>query len=156
KAPASRVVGVDTAVAVVADEQSAAERTKIGRSQGEPPRRVQCTAGGQAPHQAAGGVVNIGEAVPCPRDILAPVLVLLGVGDEEEIVDVLDVEWRKAVRQARVLEGTRMHYRPEIFVENVDAAAAEVGSVEEAVAARIRGEGKSRAVDGRSRGRVID
>src|SRR5439155_23145581 len=43
------VVGVDAAIAAVADQQRSAERTEIRRRQGEPPRRVERTPGGETP-----------------------------------------------------------------------------------------------------------
>ena len=54
------IVGVDAAIAGVADQQGTAERTEIRRRQGESPRRVERTLGGEAPHQVARGVVSPG------------------------------------------------------------------------------------------------
>src|SRR2546428_6160355 len=55
----SGVEGVDAAVAVVADEQVAAEETEVGRREGEPPRRGELALGSDAPEQVAGGVRGV-------------------------------------------------------------------------------------------------
>jgi hypothetical protein len=138
-----RVVGVDAAIAVVADEQSAAELTEFSRRPGQPPRRVEHALRCQSPDEIARGVENIDETVPGARNVMAPVAVLLSVGNVEEVADVLYVKWSKAWREARILEGALADDRPEILVEDVDRPAAEISSIEEVVAARIGGQGES-------------
>src|SRR5262249_7475807 len=98
--------------------------------------------------------VNVDEAVPRAGDVVVPVLVLLGVGDEEQVVDVLDVERGVAGREARILEGTGPHDRPEILVEDVDRAAAEIGGLEEAAAGGGGGGGGGGAGWGGGGGKV--
>src|SRR5262249_51441055 len=95
----------------------------------------------------AARVGNVGEAAPV--HVLVP-----GVGDEQLALDGLDVEGHEAVRQVGILEGTGAHDRPEVLVEDVDRAAAEIGGVEAALAGRSGGEGEPRVV-GPGRG-VID
>src|SRR2546422_465756 len=98
------IVGVDLSIADVADEQGAAEGTEFRRRQGQPPRRVERAMRSESPQEAAARVVHVDETKPSAHDFIAPVLVLLGVGNEEQVVNVLDVEWGKTVRQVRVLE----------------------------------------------------
>src|SRR5262245_42547669 len=103
--PAHGVVGVDAAVAVVACEQSTAEAAEVRGSQRESPGRIERAPGGEAPEQGAAGVVNVDEPLPPSVDTLGPVGALAGVGDEKQVVDVLNVEGGKAARQVRVPEG---------------------------------------------------
>src|SRR5205823_1380112 len=98
---APRVVGIDAAIAVVAYEQSAAEPTEIRRRQGEPPRRIERALGSETLQQVAARVENIDETVALASDVILVGLVLLGIGDEEQIVDVLDVERGKPFREFR-------------------------------------------------------
>src|SRR5262249_43660819 len=114
-------------------------------SQRQSPGRVERAPGGEAPDQGTAGVVNVDEPAPRAGDCLGPAGALLGVGDEEQVVDVLNVEGGKAARQVRVLEGTGAHDRPEFLVEHIDRAVTEIGGIEEAVAGVGR-EGESRVV----------
>src|SRR5262249_11335773 len=143
KGAAGRVVGVDAAIAVVADQQGAAERTEIRRRHGESPRRVERAPGSEAPQEVAVRVVDVEEPVPGTGDVIVPTLVLLGIGDDELVVDGLDVEWSKTLREVRVLEGAGTRDRLEVLVEHIDRATAEIGGVEEAAAGGIRGEGET-------------
>ncbi len=151
---ALQVVSVDVAIARIANQQGAAEETEIRRRQGEPPRRIERALGSKAPYQIAGGVVDVDEAVPRAGDFIRPALVLHRVGDEEQVIDVLDVEGGKPGREVRVLEGTGTRDWLEVLVEHVDPALAEIGGVKEALAGGVGGEGES-FVD-RPGGRVIN
>ena len=72
-----------------------------------------------------------------------PGLVLPGVGDEEPVIDILDVERSKPVRKVCVLEGTGARDRLEVLVKYIDRATAEIRGIQEAAAGGIRGQGES-------------
>src|SRR5262249_24843628 len=98
KSAVPRLVSEEVAVPVVADEEVAAEWTEVRRSQDEPPGRVERALGSEAPEQVAANVVYVDETLPLAGNLLVPVFSLMGVGDNKPVVDVLDVEWGKAVR----------------------------------------------------------
>jgi len=58
------VEGVDLPVAEVSDEQVTAKEPEVGRSEREPPRRVELFLRGDAAEQLAVGVEGVHEPVP--------------------------------------------------------------------------------------------
>src|SRR6266700_1721213 len=82
-------------------------------------------------HQIAFGGEHIDESVARSRDVVLLVLILLGIGDEEEALEGLNVEGREARRDTRIEEGPRYRRWTEVAVEDVDRASVEVSRVEE-------------------------
>ena len=73
-----RVVGVDVAVAEVADEQVAAEPAEAARRQRQAPRRVERAPGDQPPDERAVIGEHVHEPVAPPGDVVVQRGVLLG------------------------------------------------------------------------------
>src|SRR5262249_2716616 len=134
------VVGVDVAVAEVADEQVAGERAEAGRGQGDAPGRVEHPARGHALEQAAAGVEDVDEALAHAGDGAAVAGgVLLGVGDVEPAVQVLDVEGGVSAGEVGVGKGAGEAGQVELAVDHVDLAVVEVGGVKEVPGADVTG-----------------
>jgi hypothetical protein len=56
--------------------------------------------------------------------------VLLGVGDEQIAIDILDVERREASRDTRIDKASIGGRRLVVVVKNIDRAASEIGGVD--------------------------
>ena len=70
-----RIVGVNAAVAEVADEQVVAEGTEVSRRQRQPPRRVSVPSRRDAANQVAAGVERVHESMAHSRDVVLLVFV---------------------------------------------------------------------------------
>ena len=148
------VVGVDRAVAEVADEQRVVElAVALQGGPGHPPGGVELALAGEPLEQVPLGVEDVDEAVARAGDVVVLGGVLLGVGDVEVAVDGLDAERGVAGRDARVGEGAGDDDGLEVRVEDVDLAVVEVGGVEVG-AGGVEPLGEP-LVDG-ARGRVVD
>jgi hypothetical protein len=88
------IENVDFAVAEISDQDLSAVLAKGERRPRHAPGRVEGSAAGEAPQQIAIGVENIDKAVARTRDVIVFWSVLLGVGDEQIAVDVLNAERR--------------------------------------------------------------
>jgi hypothetical protein len=151
---ASRVVGGDAAVAVVADEQGPAEGAEPRGGQRHPPRRVERATGGEAMHQAAVEGVHVDHAVARAGEVILAGVISSGVSDVEHVADCLNVERREAVRQVRIPKGAGAHDGLEALVKHVDPALGKIGRIEIAVPGGVHGEGEALVVG--ADGRVID
>ena len=99
-----QVERVDLAVAEVADEQGVAELPEVVRGDGDPVRRVEQPLRGEPRDELAAQGELVDEAVAHARDVVVPGVVLLGVGDEQRAVDVLEAERGEPGRDVRVGE----------------------------------------------------
>src|SRR6516164_118488 len=144
KSSVHRIEGVDVAVAIVGDKQSAAERTEIRRRQRQSPGRIERPIGCKAAHQIAVRVVDVDETESRAGNTIATIP--LGVCNEEPVVDVLDVEWCKTGREIWILKSPGSLHGPEGLVEDSDGVVAEIGGKEEAVRGGIGRQGESRVV----------
>ncbi len=165
-APVRRVVGVDAAVAEVADEDVAAEGAEGGRRERHRPGRVELAAADEPLQQVAVGREDVDEAVAGPCVVVVLAGALLGEGDVEVAADVVDPERGEAGGDRRVGEAVD---EVEVAVEDVDPAEAEARRVDELAARRrhegealvvgadvARAVGRGRAVDGDHCVRVVD
>src|SRR5215469_13041520 len=91
------VIGVDLAVAEVADEEGAGELAEASRRDGQTPGRVQGAARDQPPFQVALEVEHVDEAVPRPFLVVVPAGLLQSEGDVELAIEHLCVERREAL-----------------------------------------------------------
>src|SRR5439155_4583189 len=138
--------GVDLPIAEVADKQVAAKAAEAGRGDGQPPGRIELTASDDATEEVTRRCEHVDEAKALAGDVVLRVSVLLGVGDEERAIDVLDPEWPEARGDPRVDEGAGWRYQVEVAVEHVHPGVVEVRRVEEVAGSR-RGDGEA-LVDG--------
>src|SRR5215475_2134913 len=99
-----RIEGVDVPIAEIANEDRAAEPAKGEGGLRDAPRRIQRPLAREAPQQLPVGVEHVDKAMARPRHVVAFVLTLLRVGDEEIAVDGLDTERREPRRQLRIGE----------------------------------------------------
>ena len=95
-----RAVGIDPAVAKIADQDIRAEAAEGKRGPRNAPGRVQRAARGKAPEQMAVGVEDIDKAVALTGDIVMLCRVLLG--NKQLAIDILDAECGKAARDIRI------------------------------------------------------
>src|SRR5215470_6350997 len=79
------------------------------------------------------GIENIDKAIARARHVVVFFIILLGVGDKEITIDVLDAEWRETGRNVRIGEVTVSGYRDVHTIaavrsgaEHVDGPGAEV------------------------------
>ena len=131
-------VAGDPPVAEVPDEQVPAESAehRPTRSPRETPGGVQLAARRDAGHERAVGTERADVAQPRAGDLVLGVGVLLGVGDVDHAVEVLDTERREPLRDPRIVERSRESRRVEVLVEDVDSRVVEVGGVQVVGAAR--------------------
>src|SRR6266545_2276510 len=83
-------VGVDPAIAEVADEQTAPESAEVRRRHCDAPRGVQLTMRGHRRDEIAVGIEFAHETVTLSRDVIHPRF--QRVGDENRVADGLDAE----------------------------------------------------------------
>jgi hypothetical protein len=137
------VIDIDPAVAEIADQYVAGELTEARRRQRHAPRRIERSARGKAPQQMSVGVEDIDEAKMRARDIVMLGRILLGIGDKEVAVDIVDAVRRIARGQvgigelavdiggvARVGYGAVEQHGSKGAVIDVDRAGPEVGGEE--------------------------
>ena len=126
-----RLVGVDAAVAEVADEQIATEAAEACWGLCESPwcvqRAADCDLAGE---QAGGCVEGVDVAQAGPVGFVAATRLCLRVGDEDSAADRLDPEWAVTARNRRVEELEGPPDRLPVAIEDVDAAVVEVGCVQ--------------------------
>src|SRR5262245_40505875 len=127
----SWLVGIDTAVTEVADQQGAAEAAEPCRREHETPRSVKLAPLDQVANQVAARAVNVDETPAWAGDLVLAVGVLLGIGDVQQAAELLDVEGCIAARDSPVEEVAREVHRVEARVEDVDPPSVEVGGVQE-------------------------
>jgi hypothetical protein len=133
--PGADVVGVDHAVAEVADEKGIAEAAEAGRCLHEAPRGVERAAARQPVKQLTAPRVDVDEAEPGAGDLVRGGRILLGVRHVQLPADVLDVERREAVRQVPVTETALQVDAVEVPVHHDDLVVVEVGRIEQMAAA---------------------
>ena len=121
-----RVVGVDGAVAEVADEQGAGVVAEEGRGHRHAPRRVQRATRYQAAAEIAVKIEHIDIAVASASHIVALSVVLFGVGDVERPAEALDVKGRETGGDVGILEAIGDGQGSVVGVEGVDGASGEV------------------------------
>ena len=105
-----QIVGVDCAVAEIADQQVAGELAEILRRDRQSPRRVERPVGGDTGDQFAAERELVDVTVARAGHVVVLELVLLGVGHEQMAVQHLRVERRVAGRQVAV--GEAVHLLP--------------------------------------------
>src|SRR5262249_48646144 len=122
-----------------------------GRRDGDAPWRFEVVARDQALQQVAARVEDVHEAGAVVALVRRRLVVDLGVGGVQLAAQVLDVEWRVAVRHVRVAEGAGQRCRLVLRVENGDAVVAEIGGVQVVGGADLadRQPGERRAGHGR-------
>ena len=137
------VVGVDLAVAEVADQQGVAEAAEPARRLHEAPGGVEPAPARDAVQQEAAPRVDVDEPEAGAGDLILGGRVLLGVGDVQLPADVLDVERRVAVRQVPVTEAAREMDAVELPVHHHDLVVVEVRRVEQLARAVHEPEGEA-------------
>src|SRR6266704_418011 len=86
------------ATAEVADENGVTELTEVARGPDNAPRRVEPGTMRKMANIPAGGCEEFNKAEPVASDVIVPGGVLLGVSDEQNSADVLNVERRETLR----------------------------------------------------------
>ncbi len=81
-------------------------RPKANEARATPHGRIQRSAAGETPQQISIGIEDVDKAVARTSYVVMLCRVLLGVGDEEIAIDVLNAEGRKTGRDVRVSEVT--------------------------------------------------
>src|SRR5690242_16104550 len=148
---------MDPAVAEVAHQDVAAEGSEAGRRERYCPRRVELALADQALEQVAVGGEDVHEAVARPGVVVCLARSLLGEGDVQVAVDVVDAKRGESRGNRRVGEAVD---EVEVIVEYLDPSEAEARRVDE-LALRRRHEGKSLVVgayvsDAVGRGRAVN
>src|SRR6266566_4757979 len=154
---AHRVVGVDPAVAEVADEDVAAEGAEGRGRERHRPGRVELASADETLEQIAVGGEDIDEAVTGPRVVVVLAGTLLSEGDVELAADIVDPERREPGRDRGVGEAVD---EVEVAVEDVDRPEAEARRIDE-LSVRRRHEGEALVVGADvartvGRGRTVD
>src|SRR5690349_10601651 len=107
------VIGMDAAVAEIADQEIAGETAEPVRGDGESPGRVERTMRRDALDQVAVEVELVDEAMAEAPHVVRALRVADREGDEEMTVERLHVERRVSVRHVRI--GEALH-RVEVIV----------------------------------------
>src|SRR4029077_11838043 len=108
-----KLVGIDPAVAEIADQELVAVPPEVTRRQGDGPWGVERPPRRDSPEQVAAGVEDVDEAAAPARDVVVLFGVLLGIGDEQEILrgargsDARDPERGVSFRYPRIGECPR-------------------------------------------------
>src|SRR4051794_39593218 len=98
------LVGMDLAVAKVANKQVTTEAPEIVGRHGHAPRGVELAARRDTAQEVAARRIRVDIAKVRPRLLFAGAAFLLGVRDEDRVADRLDVERRELRGDARILE----------------------------------------------------
>ena len=120
-----QVVGIDLAVAEVADEQVAGQAAERRGGDRQPPGRVQPRARRRA-RASFHWFEDVDEAVAGPDHVVVLGRVLQGVRDVELATEKLDVERREPGRDTGIAEGPREVWFSGARLDDVDRIVAEV------------------------------
>src|SRR4029077_21250686 len=121
------VVGIDVAIAEVADQDVAAKGAEGRRRERDRPGGVEPASADEPLQQVAVRCEDVDEAVAGPRVVVVLAGALLGEGNVELAADVVDPERREPGRDRGVDEAVD---EVEVAVEHVDRAEAEAGRVD--------------------------
>src|SRR5437870_8722742 len=127
---------MNASIAKVADEQVAAEPSKIRRRQSEAPGRIEFTRRGNATNQVAGRVERIDETVSWARHIVFLVFILKRVGHIDSAADVLNSERRKSCGKVWIRESPSYRDGVKRAVENIDFTGMKISCIQQGTRGR--------------------
>src|SRR6185312_6934704 len=120
---------IDSAIAKVSHQQRVAEGPETGWCECNAPWRIEHSFGRHPVDEMAVGIEHIDEAQSSAFHVILAVGVLLCVGDVQIAVDVLNPEWREALRQIGIDKTAGRRSQVEALIVYVDLSVVKISCV---------------------------